>query len=167
MPLTFKIETVDGEREYTIPPIGWESGKRLTELLTDRAKADKSKMSTEDLFALALSPPLLEQMSADGAEYVAMYRVGVAALTHFNARIAGLDDTRAKAAFDSVLESGLDPEALARRVAGDESSTTSPSTDAAASSTKSLASTSGTRSRSNSKATRSARTNSSPPKHGR
>lgn len=148
-PLTFPI----GDKEYVVPPVGWDCGITLIRYLDmDAEQLAKVKMKSEELFKLAMSEAVWEQMRSDGVATHLQFRAGMAALAHFQTLAKGGTDETALLAAEAVWESGIDPEALAARMAAYRStplaaSTTSPATVAAGSSTRRRASTSGTTSR--------------------
>lgn len=141
-PLTFPV----GDKEYTVPPVGWDCGLTLVKYLDmDQAKLGKVRMTSEDLFKLAMSPEVWEQMRTDGVASHVMFRAGLASLAHFKTLAEGGTSETAALAAEAVWESGIDPEMLAASMAAKLRSpavtTTSPSTGKAASSTKRPAST--------------------------
>lgn len=144
-PLTFPI----GDKEYVVPPVGWDCGVALVRYLDMPAdQLGKVKMKSEDLFKLAMSEGVWEQMRADGVATHLQFRAGLAALAHFQSLAKGATDETALLAAGAVWESGVDPEALAARMAASlqprAASTTSPGTAGAGSSTRRRANTSGT-----------------------
>jgi hypothetical protein len=148
-PLTFPV----GDKEYTIPPVGWDCGLKLVGYFDlEPAKLAKLRFKSEDLFRLAMSEAVWEQMVADGVASHVMFRAGLASLAHFQALARGTTAEEALAIAEAVWESSVDPEAVAAAMAANRSqqdadSTTSRSTAAAGSSTRRRASTSGTTSR--------------------
>lgn len=147
-PLTFPV----GDKEYAIPPVGWDCGLVLVKYLDmDKAALGKVKMSSEDLFRVAMSADVWDRMKSDGVASHVMFRAGLASLAHFKTLAEGGDNATALLAAESVWESGIDPETLAASMAAKLSqsaaSTTSPSTGAAGSSTRRRASTKATTSR--------------------
>lgn len=148
VPLTFPV----GDKEYTVPPVGWDCGLTLVKYLgMDQAALGKVKMKSEDLFQLAMSPELWEQMRTDGVASHVMFRAGLASLAHFKTLAEGGTPETALLTAETVWESGIDPETLAASLAAKLTnpavSTTSPSTAAGRSSTKRPANTSRTTSR--------------------
>lgn len=156
-PLKFPI----GGKEYVIPPVGWDCGITLVKYLgMDQEQLGKLKMKSETLLKLAMSDEVWEQMRADGVASHIMFRAGLASLAHFKSLAEGGTADVALLAAEAVWESGIDPEALAARMAANlqarAASTTSPGTAAAKSSTRRRANTSRTTSpRSKTKAQRS------------
>jgi len=132
-PLIFPVNG----KQYTIPPVGYLTGIRLSGILagTDHTmdKADS------DAFWEFVLGDVWAQMKADNAPIEAMSRVGFATLTDFKL---------GREAAEKVWESGIPPEALAAAMAASQETEppTQPSTVAALK-TQSRASSSGTSSR--------------------
>jgi hypothetical protein len=151
-PLTFPV----GDKEYTIPPVGWDCGLILVKYLAmDNTALGKVKMKSEDLFKLVMSDEVWEQMVTDRVASHIMFRAGLAALAHFKTLAEGGTPEVALLAAETVWESGIDPETLAAsmaaKLANPAVSTTSPSTAAARSSTKRPANTKATTSQASKK----------------
>lgn len=112
-PLAFPV----GGKVYTVEPIGWEDGVRLTALLDGT-----EEMPDADTQNRLLMGDTLAQMVADKVPAVAISRALLTCLTDFR---LGRD------AAERVWEAGLTPEALAPKGA-EPDSTPSSSTDEAA-----------------------------------
>ncbi|HVW81299.1 MAG TPA: hypothetical protein VHB69_10225 [Mycobacteriales bacterium] len=153
-PFRFEIEDGDGEvREYVVPQVPVDDGITLAELMTGETK---SKLTGIDLFKLAMGVELYEQLCQDRVPMPLIWRAGMAATAYYRVLLqqTGPDAyDQALQAANIIWESGLDPEALAARVAAAQSAngkkaTTKPTTrTGAASSTRSPASGTGTSTR--------------------
>lgn len=129
-----------GEHEYTVPPVGIDEGLRLAEIFTETPdQLAKLKLGNIDLFKLAITPELWEQMRHDGVPLPDAWRVGMAALAHFQVLLSDSSpdawDSAEKVAA-AVWESGIDPKALAAYIVElgrtESGSGTKPSTRTAA-----------------------------------
>lgn len=96
-PLAFPI----GGKLYTVPPVGFQTGLRLTEMIQAGPQV-QSKETAEDLWRMILGSAY-EEMKADDVPGDALARAGFAAITDFQ---FGRD------AAEAVWESGADPKAL-------------------------------------------------------
>lgn len=151
--LTFEI----GEHTYEIPPVDDDAGTQLADMLTRTpAEAAKSKVKPVELYKLALTADIWEQMRADGVPFVEMRTAGLAALAHFQVLLRAPNPSSAldaaEAAARGIWEAGIDPEALAANMAAtlqpQMSPATKPSTrSGAGSTTRSPSSGTGTRPR--------------------
>lgn len=125
-PLAFPI----GGKLYTVPPVGFQTGLRLTEMIQAGPQV-QSKETAEDLWRMILGPAY-EEMKADNVPGDALARAGFAALTDFQ---FGRD------AAEAVWESGADPKALTEIMLKRAAEKTPPA------STRSRSTASGTRTR--------------------
>lgn len=158
--LSFEI----GDNTYEVPPVDDDRGTKLAGLISRApAEASKLKVTTDDLFKLAMSPELWQRMRTDGVGFVDLRCAGLAALVHFQVLLHDPNPSEAlehaERAARSVWEAGVNPEALAATMAAlpTTSSPTKPSTrSAAASTTRSPASGTGTRTRQPAKKTKAA-----------
>ena len=96
-PLAFPI----GGKVYTVPPIGFQTGLRLTEMI-QAGPQSRTAETAEDLWKMILGTAY-EEMKTDNVPGDALARAGFAALTDFQ---FGRD------AAEAVWESGADPKAL-------------------------------------------------------
>lgn len=107
-PLGFPI----GGKVYTVQPVGYREGLRITEMIQARSTKDEEELnnefpeSTEDLWRMVLGPAY-DEMKADNIPSDALARAGFAAISDFQ---FGRDVA------ESVWESGLDPKALAENM---------------------------------------------------
>ena len=135
--LSFEI----GDHTYEVPPVDHERGKQLAELFTTAPdKLAKSKLTQVDMFQLAMTSDLWDQMRSDGVPFVDMWTAGMACLAHFQTLLAARNPAealdQAEQAARAIWESGVDPEAVAAWMAAQQQgSTTPPSTQPAAATT--------------------------------
>jgi hypothetical protein len=125
-PLAFPI----GGKLYTVPPVGYVQGLRLTEMIQTGPDGD-FKESAEDVWRMVLGPAY-DEMKADNVPGDALARAAFSALTDFQ---YGRD------AAEAVWESGLDPKALSEAMTRKAAAKKPPAT------TRSRSTASGTRTR--------------------
>lgn len=123
-------------KTYRIPALGHLDGIKIREEQQRISSGEPSVLSNEDFLRMALGA-VLGEMRADN--------VPDRAIVHA-ATVAHTDALHGRDAAEALWEHGPDPEALAAAMAAYASSITSPSTAAAASSTKRPASTRATKS---------------------
>jgi len=129
-PLIFPV----GEHIYTIPPIGYLKGTRLSGMLNGTDHTMENELP-DVLWEFVLGD-VWKQMKADDAPLEAMNRVAFATLTDFQL---------GREAAEKVWESGIPPEALAAvQAAIQQTEQPKQSSTVAAPKTRSRASSSGT-----------------------
>lgn len=130
-PLVFPI----GEKEYAVPPVGIDAGLQLNELFAlPAAERGKVKLKSVDMFKLAVTAELWDEMVADGVPLSDAFRVGMAALAHFQTLMADTGPTaidNAEKAAQAIWESGINPEALAAWMAANQPTSVGTATNRA------------------------------------